>query len=246
MAARQVTLLRVLISSPENMAADRELIRVAVEEINKVFLEGQGIRLEVLTWKSAGAPGFDSDPQSLLNKQLEDYDIFIGILGHRFGTLTPRANSGTQEKFNRAYARWKSDPRSCQIMFYFCEAPVSPREIEPDQLAMVQTFREGLGSLGGVFWTYGDSAELPGFARQHLMGTVKDYGKLWGPTQPQALETLTSPGVPEAQGEVSEILSELVEEDEEDFFGLIDLAADAETYGLKLNTSVGRISTRDC
>ena len=49
--------------------------------------------------------------------------------------------------------------------------------------------------------------------------------------------------MPEAQGEVSEILSELVEGDEEDFFGLIDLAADAETYSLKLNTSVGRIST---
>ena len=34
------------------------------------------------------APAFGSEPQEVVNKQIQDYDIFVGILWHRIGTPT--------------------------------------------------------------------------------------------------------------------------------------------------------------
>jgi len=58
------------------------------------------------------------------NLNLPSYDIFIGILWKKFGTLTGRACSGTEEEFNRAYERYKENPSKLRIMFYFKTAPL--------------------------------------------------------------------------------------------------------------------------
>ncbi|MYD31374.1 MAG: DUF4062 domain-containing protein, partial [Nitrospira sp. SB0661_bin_20] len=64
--------------------------------------------MDVVRWETRTTPGFGKDPQDVINKQISDaYDIFIGIMWTRFGTPTPRAGSGTEEEFLRAYDRYK-------------------------------------------------------------------------------------------------------------------------------------------
>ncbi|PYL26201.1 MAG: hypothetical protein DMF37_02915 [Verrucomicrobia bacterium] len=43
-----------------------------------------------------------ADAQDVINHQLAEYDIFLGIMSCRFGSPTKRAHSGTEEEFNRA------------------------------------------------------------------------------------------------------------------------------------------------
>ena len=84
-----------------------------------------------MKWETHAYPGISSDAQAVIEKQIGDrYDIFIGLLWVRFGTPTKNAGSGTQQEFEKAYARFQEAPGQIRIMFYFKEAPVSPADLE--------------------------------------------------------------------------------------------------------------------
>ena len=77
-----------------------------VNEMNRILealLPEDGIRVELLRWESNVASQIADGPQPVVNKQIESYDIFIGLLAKRFGTPTAVAQSGTEEEFRRAY-----------------------------------------------------------------------------------------------------------------------------------------------
>ena len=71
-----------------------------------------GLDLELVRWETHVRPGIAADAQAVVNPQIGPYDLFIGILWNRFGTPTGRAESGTREEFDQAYARWQHDPGS--------------------------------------------------------------------------------------------------------------------------------------
>jgi hypothetical protein len=80
-------------------------------------------------------------PQGVVNRQVGQFDVFIGIMWKRFGTPTGRAESGTDEEFNVALKSWKTT-RTPRIMFYFSQAPYTLRSIEEaEQLRKVLQFR---------------------------------------------------------------------------------------------------------
>ncbi len=145
-----------------------------VDELN-ISLADTGLRLELLRWETHSRPEIGADPQAVLNAQLtDDYDVFLGILWHRFGSPTPRAESGTAEEFQRAYARHQHDPSSCLILFYFKEAAVSLSEVEPTQLAAVQDFRKRLGGQG-LYAVFKGTEEFTRLARIHLTKVVLEW-----------------------------------------------------------------------
>ena len=227
--AKDVTLIHVLVSSPEELTAERQAVRRIAEELNNSILSDLNIRLEVITWQTHGSPDFASDAQEVLNRQLADWDIYIGMLGNTFGTPTPRAGSGTEEEFVHAYKRWKDDQRSCRIMFYFSDAPVAPSRVNLQELSIVRTFREKLGELGGLYWSYRDATELPELLRRHILSAIKDYGKTWGPT------TL---GPVLQQPRIEQFLLR-----QQESGGILDLAADAEDASESFVASLDRMTT---
>jgi hypothetical protein len=209
------------------MASERLAVKSAVDELNRKVLADRGFRLEVVSWETHGTPDFGTDAQAVLNRQLREWDIYIGILGHRFGTPTPRADSGTEEEFNAAYNRWRKDSRSCRLMFYFSDTPISPRQIDLEQVRKVQAFREKLGTLGSLYSYFRDATELPELLRGHLFQVVSDYRHTWGPVS----------DVPEAPMPSEEAIAP-----EEDVPTLLDLAADAEESGEALAKTLKRIT----
>ena len=78
--------------------------------MNSTYAKLTGIHFAYFKADRDVPPGFDTDPQALINKSLPEYDIFLGILWHTFGTPTPRAGSGTFEEFTAAKARYDEDP----------------------------------------------------------------------------------------------------------------------------------------
>lgn len=179
--AKQVSELSIFVASPSDVAEERDLLEDVVKELNLQWSRIKGVRLELVRWETHSYPGVSSDPQAVINEQIgDDYDIFVGILWKRFGTATPRAGSGTEEEFDRAYERHKTDPNKLRIMIYFKTGDVDLSEIDVEQLGRVRDFQSRLGPKGTLFWEFSSSKDFSTFVRMHLSHCVEDWGKKWG------------------------------------------------------------------
>ena len=172
------TVLKIFVASPQDVAEEREVFEDVVHELNNTWADTFDIRLDVVRWETRTTPGFDEDSQDVINKQISDsYDIFVGIMWARFGTSTPRAGSGTEEEFLRAYNRYKEDPNSVEIMFYFKTKPISPIALDPDQLKAISEFRSQLKERGGFYSEFGSIEEFRNSITRHLSTTVQKWKK---------------------------------------------------------------------
>ena len=179
--ARNETVLRILVSHPADTNEEAKIIEDVANAFNATWSAHLGIRLEYSDWHSHVAPGIDSDPQMVINKQIGSaYDIFIGVLWKHFGTATPRATSGTAEEFEAAYARHKVSPASIRVMVYFRMARVELNEIDTKQLDALRDFKSKLGPRGVLYSEYFERDEFETLVRDHLQRMVQEWGKSWG------------------------------------------------------------------
>lgn len=166
---------KVFVASPGDVSTERNVIPKVVAEINLIIsaiAPEKGILLDLIRWETHVHPGLGADAQDVVNQQLPDYDIFIGIMWKRFGTPTSRAGSGTEEEYLRAYEKWKQDNKF-PVLFYFSQKeimiPNSSAELE--QLQKVVKFKEDLINKG-LIWEYNNPEEFGDILRPHLVMTL--------------------------------------------------------------------------
>ena len=177
----------VLAASPSDLEPERTQLEEVVRELNLSLSPGS--RLELVRWETHGFPGVGDDPQDVLNRELpDDPDIFIGLMWTRYGTATNRAGSGTEEEFKKALERYRQDPDSVRIMFYFKDAPLAPSDIDPDQLRRVASFRKSLGAEGALYWTFRTLDDFARLLRIHLSRQLQQISR-----QPQELAAPVHP-----------------------------------------------------
>lgn len=157
---------RLFLSSPGDVGKERKHMSQIVTDVNEENGAYMDYRIELIDWETHAVPQAGS-PQDAINEQLGDYEIFVGIMWRRFGTPTQRAGSGTEEEFRIAYNRWKNN-NSLPIMFYFCERPFMPKDLQEwDQMRNVLLFRKELEQK--IFsWTYNSNKEFVRTIRKHL------------------------------------------------------------------------------
>jgi hypothetical protein len=115
-------------------------------------------------------------PQEIVNTQIGEYDIFIGILWKRFGTPTGKAESGTEEEFQIAYERWLKT-EAPRIMFYFKEEPYVIRsKPEVEQVSRVIAFKESLQKQG-LIGNFASLQEFESKLRQHLVTVLYSFSE---------------------------------------------------------------------
>jgi len=173
--------IRIFVASPGDVQSERDQLARVIEEVNvtiSAIAPEKKIGLEFLRWETHVHPGLGRDTQEVVNRQIPDYDIFVGILWKRMGTPTAVARSGTEEEFHLAYDRWLKD-KTLPVLFYFCQQPFPPPRTkeEVDQLGKVVDFRAELSKKGLV----ADYPHHEGFAdviRPHLMLVL---GKMFSP-----------------------------------------------------------------
>jgi hypothetical protein len=223
---RTEQLLVVFVASPADLEPERNRLEEVIRELNIAWSRTLGLRLELVRWETHGYPGLAEDAQAVLNQELPgDYDIFVGLMWGRYGTATGRAGSGTEEEFARALARFRTDPQSVKIMFYFKDAPLPPSSIDPEQLARVQTFRASLGVEGALYWTFVELDEFERLARLHLTRQIQELTS-GHPPRPNGLPAPSStPAL-----------------DSEEDLGLLDLLDLAEEHFTVLTEITGRIA----
>ncbi len=235
----------MLISSPTDLGEEREVVAEAIEELNLTWRKSGTIQLNLIRWETDARPALGKDAQAVINAQIgEDYDIFIGIMGARFGTPTGRAESGTEEEFEKAAGRFQTNPTSVSVMFYFKDTPpMSLSDIDPVQLSKVQAFQDRLKSLGLVrfFKTRDEFARL---MRMHLSQEAQEWAKRIGAAGAGQREALQDDLValavePEQSPE---------DEDEEGYLDLIErgaMAMEEVTRTIeRIGAAVNEIGTR--
>ena len=139
-----VRLIRVFVSSPGDVAEERRLLDEVVVRVNETA-EGRGVQLKLFKWEKDVVPRIGPAVQKVIDDQTPPYDIYLGILKHRFGTPTGRYGSGTEKEFRDALKRW-GEVGTPWILFYFSAEPV-PRD-QLDEARRVERFRQGLRTKG--------------------------------------------------------------------------------------------------
>ena len=145
---KTINQIRIFISSPSYVSKERKVAQKVIEELNRTLCEPNGLSLFHLTWENDTYPSVGEYSQDVINKQIGDYDIFVGIMANRFGTPTPKAGSGTEEEFNIAY----ENRENTHIMFFFKDAPIKPSLLDQKQYKKVTSFMKKIGGHKGVYY----------------------------------------------------------------------------------------------
>ena len=167
---KTIRILRLLLSSPGDVADEREAASRAVFRFNQQEVEQSGVFLKLIRWEDM-APQIGPGPQRVINDQIGEYDLFVGIMWNRFGTPTDVAASGTEEEFQAALTSWRSTKRPW-ITFYFCDRPSNfTNQQQLEQKGRVVQLRTDLNALG-VVRSYGSVDDIANRMFQDLVKII--------------------------------------------------------------------------
>src|SRR6266542_6644734 len=178
--------LHIFVASPSDVATERVKLETVVASL-KPIADYLGLTLEVVDWRAV-VPD-TGRPQQIIFDQLKptSWDIFVGILWHRFGTppgeKDPQTQkdylSGTEEEFRVAYRLWQqySKPR---IILYRCTRAI-PLDADFVQAQRVKDFFKQIQNPQGGFRVLTQSFDtLKSFeklALDHLQKLLLEYGE---------------------------------------------------------------------
>jgi hypothetical protein len=197
-------ILRIVLSSPNDVKAERRVMESVVEELNRGVAADRNLRLELSRWETDVYPGFHAEgPQGLIDPilKIENCDILFGIFWKRFGTPTKRAQSGTEHEIRTAVGSWRKSGRP-QIMIYFKEAEFLPQKDELEQYGLVLQFREEFPQEG-LYWTFKDVSEFERLARNHLTNFIISRFDLTGAESELSPPQAGQPSVSDLDVEIS-------------------------------------------
>lgn len=167
-----MTRLRIFIASPSDVSQERDIVSVVVQELRRTIGDIRGVELDAIRWETHARPDVGDDAQDVINSQIGEYDVLVGVMWKRFGTPTKRSKSGTGEEFERAYDYFTKYGRP-KIMFYFRTTPFYPEdEKELSQMRKVLRFRKKLEKLGVLFWEYDKPLDFERDVREHLIRQI--------------------------------------------------------------------------
>ena len=150
----KATVFKVMIASPSDVTAERNIIRDVLSEWNAINAEKNNIVLLPVSWESHSAPEVGNRPQAIINKQiLRECDLLVGVFWTRIGTDTGEYISGTVEEIEEHIKHDKP------TMLYFSQAPVIPDSVDRDQYNKLKEFRDSCRERG-LFETYATIEEF--------------------------------------------------------------------------------------
>src|ERR1700712_999750 len=141
--ANTVQQLEVLIASPGDAKAARDVVEKTLLQWNNVRGRDEGVALLSRRWEAVSVPITGrGDPQTVINGQMvDDADIVIAIFYFRMGSPTARAASGTAEEIERSVRAGKP------VHILFADKPV-PQSVDFEEFAVLQKFRHLMNGVG--------------------------------------------------------------------------------------------------
>jgi DNA-binding protein HU-beta len=144
-----------------------------VDRVSTLCGKQYGITLHAVLFKRDIVPSSGKgDPQTEINRSLQQATFFIGLMWGRFGTPTPRAKSGMQEEYDVALDSRKASRRNMfHVAYYFCSRKIDLRRMDTRQLKAVSSFRKRVAA-DGLYAEFGTKPELERRIREDLESMV--------------------------------------------------------------------------
>ena len=133
----ELLIYRAFISSPGDLNPQRQVAKQAIESLSPTY-ERRGIKIIAWLWEDQAVSEMGQPAQTIITSQLGPYDIYIGIMGARFGSPTERFGSGTEEEFTNALAAYRQTGRP-RLSFFFQEVMLTMKGLNEhliDQLGV--------------------------------------------------------------------------------------------------------------
>jgi tetratricopeptide (TPR) repeat protein len=181
--------LRIFVAAPSDVATERAQVETVAASL-KPTADYLGLILEVVDWRAAVPDA--GRPQQIIFDQLKPtaWDIFVGILWHRFGTLPgakdPQTQkeylSGTEEEFRVAYRLWKEFKKP-RIIVYRCTRAI-PLDADFAQAQRVKDFFKEIQDPQGEFrvltQSFDTTESFEKLALDNLQKLLIEYGDAIG------------------------------------------------------------------
>lgn len=190
--------LKVFISSPNDVSAERHLAEDAIRRINETLKDTLGVPLDVFSWQylPALSPQLPEQKiQDILNEELAKCQVFLLILYRRYGSTEPgQRKSNTEREVDIAIERLLKK-RKMPFLCYFRNIPPNPDQ--GPQERSVRRFRRDLERKGIFYKTYTKASEFRELLTHDLYRTVLRYAL--SSSKHQALERFWQLGIPDRQ-----------------------------------------------
>ncbi len=138
-------LLKIFIASPSDVGEERQIARDVVRGLDTDSAEGLGFTLKAVGWEDV--PPGRGRPQGLINPEVKQADLLVGVLWKRFGTHTGKSESGTEEEFEVMDKRFRNGD-DVDIYLYFRRPPDALLQDPGPQITRVLEFRERVDKDG--------------------------------------------------------------------------------------------------
>jgi len=176
---KPVLLLKVFLASPNDVTDARDAVRKILYQLNKSLAIPNGLCIDVVGWETDLEATFEG-PQPIVNNMVRDADLFIGLVGNRFGTPTGRAGSGTEEEFDigrESYEKGNLD----DIKLYFRKTLSVNNLDEAEQARQVSKWIGKLQRKGELYlYMYKDSEDLIDRLLKDLTSWIDSWSKIIG------------------------------------------------------------------
>jgi hypothetical protein len=147
----QLQALNVFLASPGDLAEERRVARTVIDEINSSIGRPLGWRIELYGWEDT--PIGAVRPQSQINEEVNQCDLFVGLLWERWGHPPGESEfkSGFEEELALARARCERDGQPGIWLFL---KDIDPKlERDPgDQTKLVLAFRQRIREEQKLFY----------------------------------------------------------------------------------------------
>ena len=178
MRTRVVREIGVFIASPGDLAPERKAFKDLIDELNRGFAEGAGVKFVPLGWEDVLSET-GRRTQSVINLEVERCDFFILALHRRWGQAAPDSqySSYTEEEYQLALTRWekRKSPEIAIAVFFKNVDQASVADPGPE-LAKVMAFRKKLeGGRRTMIRRFSSEAEFAN-ASKHIMSQQSQSG----------------------------------------------------------------------
>lgn len=164
--------VKVFLASPGDLAEERKVAKVIVDDFNSQLADALGYQVELVGWEDT-LPGVGR-PQAIINRDLDGCDLFVGMLWKRWGTPpgTEPYTSGFEEEFKRSMTRNATEGRP-EISLLLKDLDAASLADPGDHLKKVVAFKDQVFAekklLAG---TFSDVRDFEGKFRKCIQGYV--------------------------------------------------------------------------
>ena len=122
---KKVIRKNIFIAGPSDTDEYKKIVKEVIESLNNIVCQ----RIDVILYPKTGSTHFNPGvgrPQSRINPNVEDCDLFIGIFNKKYGSPTGDYKSGTEEEFMLAFSIYQ-DVQNPEIFLWFKKHINEPR-----------------------------------------------------------------------------------------------------------------------